>query len=127
MVWNFAEDMVKKCLRKNWTYEFVKRHQKILKSSFLAMVYLSCKKADNAYQYTLYFELVCSSLNISFYNNILMVRAKIEQYSILLQNTYNMDEKGILISILQKAKRVFNKESEKQSKLISASQDGNRE
>ena len=127
MVRNFAEDMVKKCPGKNWAYEFVRRHQKILKSGVLAAVDLSRKKADNAYQYTLYFELVCSSLNIRLYNNILKVRAKIEQYGILPQNTYNMDEKGFLIGILQKVKRVFNKDSEKRGKLIGAGQDGNHE
>jgi hypothetical protein len=127
MVRNFAEDVVKKRPGKNWAYEFVKRHQEVLKSGFLAAADLSRKKADNAYQYTLYFELVCSLLNTSFCTNILKVRAKIEQYGVLPQNTYNMDEKGFLIGILQKVKRIFNKDSEKRGKLIGAGQDGNRE
>ena len=94
IVRKFAEDVVKKRPGKNWAYEFVKRHQKVLKSGFLAAADLSCKKADDAYQYTLYFELVCSLLNTSFCTNILKVRAKIEQYGVLPQNTYNMDEKA---------------------------------
>jgi hypothetical protein len=100
MVQNFAKDIVKKRPGKNWAYKFVKRYQKVLKSSFLAAADLSRKKADNAYQYTLYFKLVCSLLNNSIYTNILKVRAKIKQYNVLPQNIYNIDEKGFLISIL---------------------------
>ena len=73
MVQNFTEDIVKKRPKKNWVYKFIKQHQKVLKSGFLAAVDLTCKKADNAYQYTLYFKLVCSLLNTSFYTNILKV------------------------------------------------------
>ena len=49
MVRNFAEDVVKKRPGKNWAYEFVKRHQKVLKSSFPVAADLSRKKADNIY------------------------------------------------------------------------------
>ena len=38
-----------------------------------------------------------------------------------------MDEKGFLISLLQKVQRVFTKEAFKKGKLIGAGQDGNRE
>ena len=78
MVWNFAEDVIKKRPGKNWAYKFVKWHQKVLKSGFLVVADLSHKKADNAYQYTLYFKLVYSLLNTSLYTNILKVQAKIE-------------------------------------------------
>jgi hypothetical protein len=40
---------------------------------------------------------------------------------------YNIDEKGFLISVLQKAKRIFTKALLKSGKLISARQDRNRE
>ena len=45
------------------------------------------------------------------------------QYNILPENTYNMDEKGFLIGILQKTKRVFSKGTE----IRGTGQDGNRE
>jgi len=70
MVRNFTKDIVKKRPRKNWAYKFIKRHQKVLKSGFLAAADLSRKKADDAYQYTLYFKLVYSLLNNSIYTNI---------------------------------------------------------
>jgi len=49
MVRNFTKDIVKKRPGKNWVYKFVKRHQKVLKSGFLAAADLSRKKADNVY------------------------------------------------------------------------------
>ncbi|KAF2427816.1 hypothetical protein EJ08DRAFT_719999, partial [Tothia fuscella] len=51
-------------------------------------------KADNPYKYKLYFEKVAK---------------KIREYKILPHNTYNIDEKGFLIRILQKTKRIFTK------------------
>lgn len=49
--------------------------------------------------------------------------SKIEDYGILPQNTYNMDEKGFLIGIIQKRKRVWAKRAD----IKGAGQDGNRE
>ena len=46
-----------------------------------------------------------------------------EEYKIQPENTYNMDEKGFLIGVLQKTKRVWSKSTE----IRGASQDGNRE
>lgn len=40
---------------------------------------------------------------------------------------YNMDEKGFLIGICQKTRRIFTKQSYKDKKLVRAGQDGNRE
>lgn len=44
------------------------------------------------------------------------------QYNILPENTYNMDEKGFLIGILQKTKRIFTKNTQ----IRGSGQDGNR-
>jgi hypothetical protein len=52
------------------------------------------KKADSAFKYSLYFKLL---------------RRKIEQYDVDPQHIYNIDEKGFLIGILLKMKRIFTK------------------
>ena len=49
--------------------------------------------------------------------------SKMEEYEIQPENTYNMDEKGFLIGILQKTKRVWSKSTD----IRGAGQDGNRE
>ena len=51
-------------------------------------------KADLAFKYLLYFELM---------------RKKIEQYDVNTQHIYNMDKKGFLIRVLFKIKRIFSK------------------
>ena len=53
-------------------------------------------KADIVRSYKAYFKLV---------------NKKIEEYDIQIENIYNMDEKGFLIGIMNKTKRIFNKEA----------------
>ena len=52
------------------------------------------KRADSAFKYSLYFELL---------------RRKIKQYGVEPRHMYNMDEKGFLVGILSKIKRVFSR------------------
>ncbi|KAF7577484.1 hypothetical protein PtrM4_017240 [Pyrenophora tritici-repentis] len=69
-------------------------------------------KADSAFKYRLYFELL---------------KRKIEQYNVDHRHIYNMDEKGFLIGVLSKMKRVFSKSAFEEGKLRHIIQDGNRE
>jgi hypothetical protein len=48
------------------------------------------------------------------------------QYDYAPRNVYNMDEKGFLIRIVKKTRRIFTKSWKKQGKLQDAAQDGNR-
>lgn len=50
-----------------------------------------------------------------------------KEYGILTKNTYNIDEQGFLIGVLQRRHRVFNRALFEQGKLLGAAQDGNRE
>ncbi|KAF1965550.1 hypothetical protein BU23DRAFT_489113 [Bimuria novae-zelandiae CBS 107.79] len=49
-------------------------------------------KADSKTKYEAYFDLL---------------HPKMEEYNILSCNTYNMDKKGFLISVIRRSKRVF--------------------
>jgi hypothetical protein len=69
-------------------------------------------KAESEWQFKLYFELV---------------KSKIDEYSVLPSNTYNVDEKGFLIGFITKAKRIFSREVYERKKKIHNTQDGNRE
>jgi hypothetical protein len=62
MVRNFAEEIAKRRPGKNWVYRFVNAHSHQLKSGYLSAFDLSRKKADNIYDYELYFKLVCDLL-----------------------------------------------------------------
>ena len=56
-----------------------------------------------------------------------IIREKMDEYQILPENTYNMDEKGFLIGRITKARRVFSKHLKASRKLLGAGQDGSRE
>ena len=112
MVRNFAFEISRITPGKNWVSRFIKRHKDKIKSSYLAPVDIARKRADNPYQYKLFYELL---------------KEKIEKYKIKEHNMYNIDEKGFLISVLNKSKRIYTKSEAVRGRLFSTSQDSNRE
>jgi len=109
---NFAKEICGKKLGKIWPYRFLKRHLDKLVTKFYFGIDRDRCRADSGYKYSLYFKLL---------------KRKIEQYKIRLWLIYNMDEKGFLIGILSKIKRIFLKWRYKETKLKQMLQDGNRE
>jgi len=79
---------------KNWVSRFIKRYKDKIKSSYLTPADIAHKRADNSYQYKLFYELL---------------KEKIKKYEIKVHNMYNMDEKGFLIGVLNKSKRIYTK------------------
>lgn len=69
-------------------------------------------RADLALKYSLYFELL---------------KRKLKEYKIQPSLIYNMDEKGFLIGVLLKMKRIFLKRRYEETNLKQMLQDGNRE
>ena len=112
MVRNFVATITGRQPGPNWVSRWLKAHSKELKSGYLTPIDSQRKKADSAFYYSLYFELMAR---------------KIAQYNVQPQNMYNMDEKGFLIGFLQKARRVFSKAAFEAGRIKHISQDGNRE
>jgi hypothetical protein len=112
MVRNIAAGITGRLPGVNWASRWIGANKNELKSAYLVPIDKARKRADSALYYSLYFELIGQ---------------KITQYSILPENTYNMDEKGFLIRFLQKARRVFTKEVFDSGRVSNVSQDGNRE
>jgi hypothetical protein len=69
-------------------------------------------KADSGRKYSLYFDLL---------------HEKIEQYHIEPRHMYNMDEKGFMLGVVGRSKRIFSRTSYKERKRRSTIQDGSRE
>ncbi|KAL5610690.1 hypothetical protein FOBRF1_006807 [Fusarium oxysporum] len=111
MIRNFAQDIAKIEVGKNWPYSFVQRHRNEIDCTWFDGFDIARSRADNASRYRAYFDLI---------------REKIDKYDILPQNTYNMDEKGFLLGVINRTKRVFDVNAKRQGKLLGASQDGNR-
>jgi hypothetical protein len=72
----------------------------------------SCHKADSGSKYSLYFNLL---------------RKKIDQYHVEERHIYNMDEKGFMLGVVGRSKRIFSRTSYEERKRRSTIQDGFRE
>ena len=95
-----------------WCSRFVKRHKDALDSRYLNSLDLERHQADSVASYERYFSIIGE---------------KMDEYQVLPENTYNMDEKGFLIGRITKAKRVFPKHLKASGKLLGVGQDGSRE
>lgn len=112
MLQNFAAEITGKRPGKHWPSWFVNWYSDDLLSQYTTSIDSSRKWADSAYKYALYFELL---------------RRKIHEYDIQPEDIYNMDEKGFLIGVLAKGKRIFSKQQYKKEGLKQHLQDGNQE
>jgi hypothetical protein len=112
MIRRFASDITKKELGKGWVDRFIQRYQVDLISRWADGIDRSRHQADSGLKYKLYFDLLID---------------KHSQYDIEPHNTYNMDEKGFMLGILTRSKRVFSRRQYEEGKIKAHIQDGNRE
>jgi hypothetical protein len=112
MVRRFASDIAKRELGKGWVDRYIKRYDIHLISCWATGIDRSRHQADSQSKYSLYFELL---------------RSKISQYNIEPRHTYNMDEKGFMLGVLTRSKRVFSRRMYEEGKIKAHIQDGSRE
>jgi hypothetical protein len=92
--------------------QFLEQNKAHLTSKWIVGMDRNRVKADNKDSYHHYFKLF---------------HAKIRQYNVELRHIYNMDEKGFLIGITPRQKRVFSRQLWEQKRVIAGLQDGSRE
>jgi hypothetical protein len=92
MLQNFVKEITRTKPGICWPHHFLKMYNKELISCYITRINSSHKRADSAYKYALYFELMAR---------------KIKEYGIEPRDMYNMDKKGFLIGVLSKGKRIF--------------------
>lgn len=112
MIRNFASPIAKRELSRRWVDRFCDRHRIDLISKNTTGIDRVRHQADSPAKYNEYFDLLYH---------------KIKKYNVQPENTYNMDEKGCMIGVIGRSKRVFSRavyEAEGRAKVI---QDGNRE
>lgn len=112
MIRRFASDIAKRELGKGWVDWYIQQYKVDLISRWATGIDRLRHQADSQLKYSLYFELLSS---------------KISQYNIGPRHTYNMDEKGLLLGILTRSKRVFSRRLYEEGKIKAHIQDGNRE
>ena len=96
MVQNFASEVAHSPIGDAWVTRFLHRHHDKLIYKWTSAMDATRHNADDSEKYLYYFNLL---------------RSKIEEYSIEPRHTYNMDEKGLAIGLVNKSKRVFSKAS----------------
>ena len=112
MIRRFASDIAKKELGVHWVDRYIERHQVDLISRWATGIDRARHQADSISKYTFYFSLL---------------REKISKYDVEAGNTYNMDEKGCMLGILTRSKRVFSRRLYEEGRIKAHIQDGNRE
>ncbi|KAF7572881.1 hypothetical protein PtrM4_077860 [Pyrenophora tritici-repentis] len=112
MIRNFASNIARKYVGKCWADRFIEQHKLDLLSRWTSGKDSNRHKADSSAKYRLYVDLL---------------QQKIEQYNVEPRHTYNMDEKGFLIGVLSKMKRVFSRRRYESGEMKTLLQDGNRE
>jgi hypothetical protein len=112
MLRNFAKEITGTKPGKMWPSRWLKAHSGKIVSHYTTGMDRSRKRADSAFKYALYFELLAR---------------KIEEYKIDSEHMYNMDEKGFLIGITLKQKRIFSRQGYERGGYKQQLQDGNRE
>jgi hypothetical protein len=112
MIRNFASAVSKWEVSDAWVTRFLRRNDAQFTSKLTTGMDRNRHKADSEYSYRLYFELL---------------HEKIREYDVDVGHIYNMDEKGFMIGVTSRTKRVFSKQLWQQKKVTASFQDGNRE
>jgi uncharacterized protein YndB with AHSA1/START domain len=112
MIQNFAAHFNGDGVSESWVTRFLRRHNDHLISKWTSGIDSQRHNADNRAKYKLYFDLLHS---------------KMLQYQIQPHNTYNMDEKGFMIGVTTRSKRVFSRRQWERKEVTAALQDGSRE
>jgi hypothetical protein len=92
MIRNSSSEVAKRQLGKGWVTRFINRNQTHLISQWTTGIDRSPHQAESITKYRLHFDLLHSEM---------------KEYNISLRYTYNMDEKGFLIGVMGRTKRVF--------------------
>ncbi|KAF1953258.1 hypothetical protein CC80DRAFT_420573, partial [Byssothecium circinans] len=92
MIRNFGLQIAKKELRVHWANHFIQRHAKEALGAIATRMDRVRHQADLGIKYEQFFQLLLE---------------KIKEYDIEPRHTYNMDEKGFLIGVIRRSKRIF--------------------
>jgi hypothetical protein len=112
MIRRFASSIARKELGVHWVDRYIERHQVNLISRWATGIDRSRHQADSGLKYKLYFDLLID---------------KISQYNVEPRHIYNMDEKGFMLGVLTRSKRVFSRRLYEEGKIKAHIQDGSRE
>lgn len=105
-------DIAKELVSESWVTRFINKHSIHLISHWVTGMDRDRHKADSGAKYSLYFDLLHS---------------KIKEQNVEPRYIYNMDEKGLLIGVTSRSKRVFSRRMWDKKEVRASIQDGSRE
>jgi transposase-like protein len=94
MIRNFASVIAKKDVSEAWVTRFINRNKDTVIPKWTSAMDAVRHNADSYTKYRMYFDLIHET---------------IARFNIEASNTYNMDEKGFMIGIVGRSKRIFDK------------------
>ena len=112
MIRNFSSEVARQQLSESWVTRFINRHEIHLISKWTIAMDRTRHLADSESKYRLYFELL---------------HRKITEYHLEARDIYNMDEKGFLIGLIGRSKRIFSRRQWEKKEVRASLQDGSRE
>jgi transposase-like protein len=111
MIRNFASAVAQEPVSESWVTRFINRHAIHLISQYSTGMDADRHNADSFVKYKLYFD---------------SLQAKIAEYDVEVENTYNMDEKGFMIGTTTRTKHVFSRRMWEKKEVRETLQDSNR-
>jgi hypothetical protein len=112
MIKNFATPLAGREPSDTWVTDFLKRYTDRLLTAWTTPMEAGRYEADSYEKYRYYFDLA---------------HAKMAEYDLQPENTYNMDEKGFAIGVTGRSKRIFDKVLYSKKQFKQSLHDGNRE
>lgn len=112
MIQNFASSIAGNAVSESWVTRFLHRHPNELASHWTTGLDRTRHKADSIPKYESYFNLLST---------------KMHEYHVQPKDIYNMDEKGFMLGVTGRSKRVFSKQMYDHGGYKKVIQDGNRE
>jgi hypothetical protein len=111
MIQSFASEIIKGEVGNEWVTRFIHRNEENLITKWTSRMDRNRHEVDSGWKYKRYFNLLHSTM---------------DEYNILPENTYNMDEKGFMMGVLGKSKRVFSRQMWEKGQVKDSLQDGSR-
>jgi hypothetical protein len=112
MIQNFSSEIAQKPVSESWVTRFISQNDIHLISKWAAPMDRLRHNADSMLKYKQYYD---------------ELYRKMEYYNIEERHTYNMDEKGFMIGVIGRMKRVFSKSVYMAGTAKTFTHDGNRE
>ena len=112
MIRSFASSIHGREVSESWVTRFLQRNSSRLISTWQTGMDRKRHQADFGAKYSLYVKLL---------------HDKMKEYNVEPSHIFNMDEKGFLLGVTGRSKRVFDKRQFTQKRVRAAIQDGSRE